>query len=110
MGLRVKPAFPAPLIALTAGVSAVAILATIFAFRGPSPPPNRCTDTAARVLALHRFPDDRAAHVSKVLAYPDGSKTVIVRTDETDDPFIVRLACDAGRWRVDGPVQRTMTG
>jgi hypothetical protein len=101
VGLRLKPAFPAPLIALTAGVSAVAILATIFAFRGSTPPPNRCTDPLARTVALHRFPAGHGAHVTGMLHYAT-RRSVFVHADGTRDVFTVSLTCDGGEWRVDG--------
>jgi hypothetical protein len=59
--MRLKSHFPAPLLGLAVGVSAVAILAAIFAFQPPSPPPDRCTDAEARSIALQQFPDDPSA-------------------------------------------------
>jgi hypothetical protein len=102
VGLRLKPAFPAPLIALTAGVSAVAILATIFAFRGSTPPPNRCTDPLARTVALHRFPAGHGAHVTGMLHYATRAQSVSVHADGTPTCSPSALTCDGGDWRVDG--------
>jgi hypothetical protein len=103
--LRLKSHFPAPLLGLAIGVSAVAILAAIFAFQPPSPPPDRCPRAVGEAVALEQFRGDPSAHVTKPLLYPDGDMDVIVHTDASDRPYTVHLACDAGLWRLDGPVE-----
>jgi hypothetical protein len=98
--MRVKSHFPAPLLGLAVGVSAVAILAAIFAFQPPSPPPDRCTDAEARSIALQQFPDDPSARVTRVQHYTR-ARSVFVHTVRSDRGFVVSLDCADGQWQID---------
>jgi hypothetical protein len=98
--LRLKSHFPAPLLGLAVGVSAVAILAAIFAFQPPSPPPDRCTDAEARSIALQQFPEDRTARVTHVLHYTR-AQSVSVHSARFPKGFTVSLDCVDGQWQVE---------
>jgi hypothetical protein len=98
--LRLKSHFPAPLLGLAIGVSAVAILAAIFAFQPPSPPPDRCTDAEARSIALRQFPEDRTARVTHVLHYTR-AQSVSVHSAKFPKGFTVGLDCVDGQWQVE---------
>jgi hypothetical protein len=97
--MRLRSPWPAPLLGLALGVSAAAILATIFMFR-PHRVRDRCTDARARMVALDRFRSDPSRRVSMLEHYSDGSRSVYVRTDGDAQPAVVSVECVAGEWVV----------
>jgi hypothetical protein len=98
MGMRLRAPWPSPLAGLALGVTAAAILATIFMFR-PHPAPDHCTDARARIVALERFRADPTARVSMLLHYAR-ARSVFIRTDGDAQPAVVGVECVAGEWMI----------